>query len=305
MEFRYLRYFVAVAEARHFTRAAEKLGISQPPLSQQIKKLENEIGTPLFKRLTRGVEMTEAGKMLYEDACQILKLTDTAVDRARSIARGEEGNFNVGFSASSSFHPTVLQLLHAYRQRYPHVSLNPRQENTPNLITALHNRNIDAAFLRLPCDVSSELNREALLEEPMTLVLPADHPLHDKRHIQLSELKQNPLIMFPREVCPVLHDMILRTCYLSGYEPKLSQEAPQLTATIGMVSAGFGITIIPKSLSCIRMNGVSYHNIDDAGLNTQITLVWRQHEHSHIVMNMVQLLRSHLREKPARAAVPR
>lgn len=99
MEFRYLRYFVAVASARHFTRAAEKLGISQPPLSQQIKKLEHEIGTPLFKRLTRGVEMTEAGKVLYEDARQILKLTDAAVDRARSIARGEEGSFNVGFSA--------------------------------------------------------------------------------------------------------------------------------------------------------------------------------------------------------------
>lgn len=190
----------------------------------------------------------------------------------------------------------MLQLLHAYRQRYPHVLLNPRQENTPALITALHNRNIDVAFLRLPCDVSSELNSEVLLEEPMTLVLPADHPLHGKRHIRLSELRQDPLIIFPREVCPVLHDMILRTCYLSGYEPKLSQQAPQLTATIGMVSAGFGITIIPKSLSCIRMERVSYHDIDDERLNTQITMVWRQHEHSPIVMNMMQLRRNHLRK---------
>ncbi|MEC5342834.1 LysR family transcriptional regulator [Brenneria populi] len=296
MEFRYLRYFVAVASTRHFTRAAEKLGISQPPLSQQIKKLEHEIGTPLFKRLTRGVEMTEAGKVLYEDARQILSLTDAAVDRARSIARGERGSFNVGFSASSSFHPTVLQLLHAYRQRYPQVQLNPRQENTPDLIAALHNRNIDVAFLRLPCDVSSELNSEILLEEPMTLVLPADHPLHDRRDIRLNELNQDPLIIFPREVCPVLHDMILRTCYLSGYEPKLSQQAPQLTATIGMVSAGFGITIIPRSLSCIKMDRVSYHPIDNARLNTQITMVWRQHERSPLVLNMMQLRRNHLRK---------
>ncbi|MEC5319429.1 LysR family transcriptional regulator [Brenneria populi subsp. brevivirga] len=296
MEFRYLRYFVAVASTRHFTRAAEKLGISQPPLSQQIKKLEHEIGTPLFKRLTRGVEMTEAGKVLYEDARQILSLTDAAVDRARSIARGERGSFNVGFSASASFHPTVLQLLHAYRQRYPRVQLNPRQENTPDLIAALHNRNIDVAFLRLPCDVSSDLNSEILLEEPMTLVLPADHPLHDRRDIRLNELNQDPLIIFPREVCPVLHDMILRTCYLSGYEPKLSQQAPQLTATIGMVSAGFGITIIPRSLSCIRMDRVSYHPIDNERLNTQITMVWRQHERSPLVLNMMQLRRNHLRK---------
>ncbi|QTF09947.1 LysR family transcriptional regulator [Brenneria izadpanahii] len=292
MEFRYLRYFVAVAAAKHFTRAAENLGISQPPLSQQIKKLEHEIGTPLFKRLTRGVEMTEAGKVLYEDANQILKLTDAAVDRARSVARGEEGHFNVGFSASSSFHPSVLQLLHAYRQRYPHVVLNPRQENTPNLIAELHNRNIDVAFLRLPCNANSELHGEVLAEEPMKLALPDEHPLHNKRHIHLSELQHDPLIMFPREVCPVLHDMILRTCYLSGYEPKLGQQASQLTATIGMVSAGFGITIIPKSLSCIRMNRVSYHTIDDTRLNTQITMVWRHHEHSPIIMNMIQMLRN-------------
>ncbi|MCL2891718.1 LysR family transcriptional regulator [Brenneria tiliae] len=292
MEFRYLRYFVAVAEARHFTRAAESLGISQPPLSQQIKKLEHEIGTPLFKRLTRGVEMTEAGKVLYEDACQILKLTDAAVDRARSIARGEEGNFNVGFSSSASFHPVVLRLLHAYRQRYPNVSLSPRTDNPPQLLTELHNRNIDVAFLRLPCNIGSEFNSEVLAEEPMKLVLPADHALNNKKRIHLSELKQESLITFPREICPGLHDMVIRACYLSGYEPRLSQQAPQLTATIGMVSAGFGIAIIPESLSCIKIGNVSYHAIEDIRLNTQIIMVWRQHEHRPIAMNMVQLSRS-------------
>ncbi|MBJ7222636.1 MULTISPECIES: LysR family transcriptional regulator [unclassified Brenneria] len=295
MELRYLRYFVAVATARHFTRAAENLGISQPPLSQQIKKLEHEIGTPLFKRLTRGVEMTEAGEALYTDACQLLKLSDAAIDRARSIARGEEGSFNIGFSSSSSFHPAVLRLLNAYRQRYPNVSLSPREENPPLLLTELHNRNLDIAFLRLPCNIGSEFNSEVLAEESMELVLPADHPLHNKQSVHLNELKREPLIMSPREVCPGLHDMILRTCYLSGYQPTLSQPAPQLPATIGMVSAGFGITIIPQSLSCIKMANVSYHAIKDSQLSTQIIMVWRQHERSPIIMNMVKLLRHHLR----------
>ncbi|RLM21701.1 transcriptional regulator [Brenneria alni] len=296
MELRYLRYFVAVATARNFTRAAEYLGISQPPLSQQIRKLEHEIGTPLFKRLTRSVEMTEAGKVLYVDACQLLKLTDAAIDRARSIARGEAGSFNIGFSSSSSFHPTVLKLLHVYRQRYPDVSLNPCEENSPLLLTELHNKNLDVAFLRLPCDISSEFNSEILAEESMELALPADHPLHNKKSVHLSELKQEQLIISPREVSPRLHDMIIRACYLSGYQPTLSQLAPQLPATIGMVSAGFGIAIIPKSLSCIKMGNVSYHTIEDARLKTQIIMVWRQHEHSPMIMNLVQLLRTHLRK---------
>lgn len=124
--------------------------------------------------------MTEAGKVLYEDASQILKLTDAAVDRARSIARGEEGNFNVGFSSSASFHPVVLRLLHAYCQRYPNVSLSPRTDNPPQLLTELHNRNIDVAFLRLPCNIGREFNSEFLAEEPMKLVLPADHALNNK-----------------------------------------------------------------------------------------------------------------------------
>lgn len=297
MELRYLRYFVAVAEARHFTRAAEKLGISQPPLSQQIKKFEQEIGTPLFKRLTRGVEMTEAGKALYKDARQILQQTDMALDKAKSIARGEKGSFNVGFSSSASFHPAVLALLHAYQHRYPNVLVIPQEDNSPTLLAELHDRNIDLVFLRLPCNVGDDVNGEILAEESMQLVLPANHALGRKKRIQLSELHQEPLIIFPRDVCPGLHDMIIRSCYLSGYGPKLSQFAPQLPATIGMVAAGFGVTIIPASLSCIKADNVTYHEIDSPHITTQIAVIWRKHERSAAVQNMVALLREQLQHR--------
>ncbi|UYA58976.1 LysR family transcriptional regulator [Pectobacterium colocasium] len=294
MELRYLRYFVAVAQARHFTRAAENLGMSQPPLSQQIKKFEQEIGTPLFKRLTRGVEMTEAGQALYEDARRILQLTDSAIARTRSIARGEKGSLNVGFSPSAMFHPTVLALLHRYCKQYPNVQPLPKEESPATLIASLQERNTDIAFLRLPCDLSDEINGEILAEEPMKLVLPAGHALSHKTQVSLSELRQEPLIIFPREVCPGLHDMIIRTCYLSGYGPRPSPFAPQLTATIGMVAAGFGITLVPESLACIKADNVTYHDIGMPEIHTQVAAIWRKHERSPTIVNMIHLIRQHL-----------
>ncbi|UVO09056.1 LysR family transcriptional regulator [Pectobacterium polonicum] len=294
MELRYLRYFVAVAQAKHFTRAAENLRMSQPPLSQQIKKFEQEIGTPLFKRLTRGVEMTEAGQALYEDAYRILQLTDSAIARTRSIARGETGSLKVGFSPSAMFHPTVLSLLHRYCQQHPHVQPLPKEENPATLIASLQERHIDIAFLRLPCDLSDEINGEILAEEPMKLVLPAGHTLSHKAQVSLSELRQEPLIIFPREVCPGLHDMIIRTCYLSGYGPKPSPFAPQLTATIGMVAAGFGITLVPESLACIKADNVTYHDIGMPKIHTQIAAIWRKHERSAAIVNLIYLIRQHL-----------
>ncbi|MEH2920469.1 LysR family transcriptional regulator [Samsonia erythrinae] len=294
MELRYLRYFVAVAQARHFTRAAENLGMSQPPLSQQIKKFEQEIGTPLFKRLTRGVEMTEAGQALYEDAFRILQLTDSAIARTRSIARGEKGSLSVGFSPSAMFHPTVLTLLHNYCQQHPNVQPLPKEEKPATLLALLQKRNIDIAFLRLPCDLSDDINGEILAEEPMKLVLPASHALSGKPQISLSELRQEPLIIFPRDLCPGLHDMIIRTCYLSGYDARPNPLAPQLNATISMVAAGFGITLVPQSLACITSENVTYHDIGMPEIHTHIAVIWRKHERSAVIVNMIHLIRQYL-----------
>ncbi|WJV54554.1 LysR family transcriptional regulator [Prodigiosinella aquatilis] len=291
MELRYLRYFVAVASTHHFTRAAEILGISQPPLSQQIQKLEREIGTPLFKRLTRGVEMTEAGEAFYQDANHILQLTDSAIDRVRSIARGESGSINVGFSCAVTFHPLILMLLRRYRQHFPSVKLQPREEHIQQILESLRNRNTDIAFVRLPCDIGEEFDGEILTDEPMQLVLPDNHPLSKQTQIQLSDLNQEPLIIFPRELSPSLYDMTIRACYLGGYEPKINPLAPHITATISMVASGFGVSFIPKSLSCIQTGNVSYHEVDTPHLTTQIAAIWRAHERSAAIMNMVQLLR--------------
>ncbi|WP_192457655.1 LysR family transcriptional regulator [Musicola keenii] len=290
MELRYLRYFVAVASARHFTRAAENLGISQPPLSQQIQKLEREIGTPLFKRMARGVEMTEAGAAFYQDACHILALTDSAIERVHSIARGEAGAINIGFSCAVTFHSMVLSLLQRYRQHFPNVRLNPREEHIQDILDNLRNRTIDIAFIRLPCELNDEFDGEILTNEAFQLVLPTGHPLSTQTCIALDQLKQEPLIIFPRELCPGLYDLIVRTCYLSGYQPKINPLAPHLTATINMVATGFGVTFVPQSMSCIQNSSVSYHDTTTPHLTTQIAVIWRRHDRSITLMHMIQLL---------------
>ncbi|HBY0823740.1 TPA: LysR family transcriptional regulator, partial [Klebsiella pneumoniae] len=143
MELRYLRYFVAVARTRHFTQAAKELGISQPPLSQQIQRLEREVGTPLFRRLTRGVELTEAGESFYEDARQILAMSDAALEKAKGIARGMNGSLSLGITSSDAFHPQIFTLLHRFQLDHPGVTLHQMEDNMANLMTALSEAELD------------------------------------------------------------------------------------------------------------------------------------------------------------------
>ncbi|HBQ6952486.1 TPA: LysR family transcriptional regulator, partial [Klebsiella pneumoniae] len=158
MELRYLRYFVAVARTRHFTQAAKELGISQPPLSQQIQRLEREVGTPLFRRLTRGVELTEAGESFYEDARQILAMSDAALEKAKGIARGMNGSMSLGITSSDAFHPQIFTLLHRFQLDHPGVTLHQMEDNMANLMTALSEAELDIAFVRLPCESSKAFN---------------------------------------------------------------------------------------------------------------------------------------------------
>src|SRR5258705_3550625 len=172
MDLRHLRYFVAVAEERHFTRAAERLGIKQPPLSLQIKQLEQELGTLLFRRLTRGVELTEPGTLLLDEARQILEHVERTKANVQSRARGETGRIRVGFAGATYFQPRVPGLIQAYRECYPDVLLSPVQSNTPHLVEALRNGSLDVAFVRPPLGDGEGLTVHPLVQEPMRIVLP-------------------------------------------------------------------------------------------------------------------------------------
>jgi DNA-binding transcriptional LysR family regulator len=291
MELRHLRYFVAVAEELHFTRAAERLGIKQPPLSSQIRQLEREMGTPLFRRETRGVKLTEAGALLFDEARRILDQVERAKVGVQSRARGETGHIHLGFAGATYLQRLVLSIIRAYRERFPGVVLSPEQSNTARLIAALHGGEIDVAFVRPPIIDGEGIALDPLIDEPMMIVLPEWHPHAGDPSMPLAALAQETLILFPRTIGPGLHDAIIASCQRAGFSPKLGQEASQTVSIVHMVAAGFGVSVVPQSLQRIHAEGAVYLNIEGEAPRAPISLAYRRDDRSTIVRNFVGLAR--------------
>ncbi len=292
MELRHLRYFVAVAETLHFTRAAEMLGISQPPLSQQIQRLEHEIGTPLLKRLTRGVELTDAGRAFLNDATEIVQLADHALEKARGMARGISGQMSLGFASSVAFGAPVFDLIHRFKTRYPAMELITREENMALLMQDLRDGLLDAAFIRLPCESSKAFNLKVIATERMMVALPAGHAYSHRHTIALSQLVDETLIMFPRDVAPSLYELIASTCLRAGFTTTRFIQAPQITSSLGMVGAGCGIALVPASLCCVNNPGITFCEIENNTLFTDIAFAWRRNNPSRTVMHLLNLITS-------------
>jgi DNA-binding transcriptional LysR family regulator len=287
MELRHLKYFVVVAEERHFTRAAERLGMAQPPLSQQIRKLEHEIGALLFRRLTRGVELTDAGRVLYEDAKRIVDQVELAKIRAQSAARGQTGHIRVGFASSVVFHPVIAEIVRAYRETHPDVRLSPSESNVAALIEDLLAERIDLAIIRQTAQESERVKIEPLFDEDMVIVLPPQHRLAGETSISLQSLAQETLIMFPRSIAPVLYDEVMSACQRAGFSPQLGQESTQVASAVSMVAAGFGVSIVPHSIRQVAATGVTYHAIDGPGPRAQIVIAYRSTEFSKVVRDFL------------------
>ncbi len=295
MDLRHLRYFAAVAEERHFTRAAWRLGIKQPPLSLQIRQLEQEIGTSLFHRLTRGVELTEAGALLLEEARRILEHVERTKANVQSRARGETGRIHLGFAGATYFQPRIPGLIQAYRELYPDVLLTPEQSNTPHLIEALRNGRLDVAFVRPPLSDGEGITMQPLVEEPMRVVLPSNHPLAASRSVPLIALARETFILFPRAIGPGLYDSIIASCQLAGFSPLLGQAAPQIPSIVHLVAAGFGVSVVPQSIEQIRAERVVYVRIEESAPQAPISLAVREDNRSETVRNFVALARRQAR----------
>ncbi len=299
MELRSLRYFVAVAEERNFTRAAARLGMQQPPLSRQIQQLEEEAGTRLFRRLTRGVELTGAGKLLLQEAREILRQVDHAMTSVRRRARGETGEIKAGTTAGTYFHPLIGAIVREYRKRYPEVVLSPEESNTPLLIARLHAGDIDLAVIRPPISDQRGLALELLLEEDMLVVLPAGHPLLGLPSVPLAALAKETFIMTPRALGPGFHDSITEACRRAGFSPIRGQETPHLVASVLMVGAGYGVAIVPHSINRLHIDGTGYVPLEGTGLRAPISLAYRRDDCSPAVRNFVTIAR-----RLARTGVP-
>jgi DNA-binding transcriptional LysR family regulator len=290
MELRHLRYFVAVAEEKHFTRAAARLGIGQPPLSQQIQQLERELGTPLFLRLPRGIELTEAGQQFLADSQEILASTARAADRTRLLGRGETGTVTVGFTASAVFHPALPRALRAYRDQYPKVHVALREGNTGPLVESLRHGEIDVAFLRPPFTLDEGYDRRRVLDEAMLAALPLDHPLVRRKWLRIQDLRDEAFVLFPRPVGSGLYDAIYAACQRAGFRPRIGQEAPQMASIVSLVAAGFGVSLVPESMRHLHTEGIRYLPLRGDAPRALLDLACRRNHPSQAVRNAVAIM---------------
>ncbi|MFF7395330.1 LysR family transcriptional regulator [Achromobacter sp. NPDC008082] len=263
MELRHLRYFVVTAEAQHFTRAAERLGMAQPPLSQQIRQLEQEVGTPLFDRTGRGVVLNDAGHAFLACAQDILQRAQAAVQTAQRAARGEVGELTLGFTESASFNGVVTELIRQYRQQYPDVEMTLSQGDSESLVAQLREGAIDAAFVRPPFALDGglafpQLAFTQLAEEPLVVALPLGHALARRKRLAPKDLTQERFILYSRKSGYGLSADIMAACRQHGLNPLIGQRAPQLSSAVNLVAAGMGVAVVPASLRHLRPDGVVY-----------------------------------------------
>lgn len=300
MELRHLKYVLAVAEELHFTRAAERLGMGQPPLSQQIKQLEEELGTPLFVRATRAVSLTEAGKAFIPHAQAALRATAQAAIAAKRAARGELGVVRIGFTSSASFNPHIPALIRRFRDIYPDVELSLMEQATNLLLSALHADEIDIAFLRPTLAQRENLATFQLPNEPLWLALPSHHPLSQRDSLKLIEMSGDPFILYPRTNGSLLYDSVIAACRNAGFSPRVVQEAPQMASTVNLVAAGVGITIVPESMRQLHPEGVSYIRIADRIPSALLWIAHRQTEATPaVVKNFMAQVQTFFAEKEA------
>ena len=291
MELRHLRYFIAVAEELHFGRAAQALGISQPPLSQQIQALEQELGARLFERTNRRVALSEAGRLFLEEARQVLAQVDKAADVARRAQLGELGEMKIGFTSSAPFNSSIPKAIYSFRQHFPAVHLNLKEMSSRDVADALLDESIEVGLMR-PLPLPDSLVATELLREPLVAVLNAAHPLAQGNvsGIHMADLAHEPFVFFPRSYGSGLHAQLLSLARQAGFTPHFAQEAAEVMTIIGLVSAGLGVSVLPASFQRMRIDGVVYRTLLDPDAMTAVWLVQRREQASAMAGAFVELL---------------
>ncbi len=289
MELRHLRYFVAVAEELHFGRAAARLGISQPPLSQQIRQLERELGFELFQRTRRRVRLTEAGAVYLEEARGILSRVGQAGAAARRVARGEAGALAVGFVASATY-GLLPTLFRRFRERNPEVALALNEMSTADQVAALRSGRIQLGFARRPVG-DEALAAVPLLDEPLRVALPRAHRLASRRSVPLRDLAAEPFVLFPRAPRPGWMDFVAGVCRQAGFQPEVTQETLELSTTVALVAAGIGVTLVPASAEALQLAGVVYRPLAPPAPRTRLLALYRPDDQAPAVARFLEVAR--------------
>ncbi|MDZ8050785.1 MAG: LysR family transcriptional regulator [Aulosira sp. ZfuVER01] len=289
MELRHLRYFVTLAEELHFGKAAEKLHIAQPPLSQQIRQLERELGFELFHRTKRNVRLTEAGQVFLGEVQQIFKQLQQAIQTGRQTNRGEIGQLVVGFVSTAAYNilPTILK---NFRSLVPGVSLELHELTTDQQLEWLREGRMDVGFIRPPVE-DHTFSWETIFQESLIVALPETHWLANQSDVSLRSLANEPFILFPRKLAPGLYDLIISLCQQAGFSPSVVQEAIQMQTIVSLVAGDMGVAIAPASLQNLQRTGVVYKKIPESTPKAPIAMIWRTNEKSPIVQRFLEIVR--------------
>ncbi|MCI2416453.1 LysR family transcriptional regulator [Saccharopolyspora sp. K220] len=274
MELRHLTAFVAVAEELHFGRAAKRLQMAQPPLSQQIRQLEKELGIRLFERNTRSVRLTSAGESFLEPARTVLDDVDAAVRAAKAAGRGEYGRVTVGFAGASS-HESLPLLTRAVRAAHPGLELVMRGQTYANVALAkVADGSLDLGFVRLPVNQPDVRTRVIEVEE-LICALSTDHPLAGRECIPIEELAEESFVSFPSNAGSTVRDALVKACVSAGFSPRVVQEAPDSYTILALVAAGVGVTLTLTSCQHIQQTGLVYRPLAGPPTRLHAALAWR------------------------------
>lgn len=304
MELRHLRYFLMVAEEQHFTRAAIRLNMQQPPLSQQIRALESELGFDLFRRHPKGVDLTPGGLIFLQEARDILNRVEDAARRAAKAAQGYEGTLSIGFTSSAAAHPLTPRIIRAYREAYPGVSLLLNEDSARELTDEVAQRKLDVGILRVPVSQPHEMIFHQLFEEDMLLVLPVGHRLLGRGTrkkkgadgselmsvISIKQLADEPFILVRRNGATGMYSKLIEACENAGFTPKIAFEVERMLTNISLVAAGAGVSVVPASMNGFHRESVVYCRISARPrLVAPITLICRKEEQGPILRNFIDL----------------
>ncbi len=282
-DFRQLRYFVAVAEELSFTRAALRLHISQPPLSQQIKSLEQDLGVRLLERTKRHVALTEPGRVFLEQSRQILAKADEARSQVTATAAGYSGQLRLAYTVSVSFHPALPRTLLRYGQVAPKVALKLSEMYTEPQFTALLSGEIDAGFVRSEpahAQDARNLRLSVIDREPLLLAMPVGHPLASRNSLSLVEVAGDAFVSQPRALAATLYDRLVTLAHHAGFQPSIGQHAQQINGLLALVAAGLGLALVPASIRAVRLAGVVYVPLEDPDAFLLLAVARRANDHS-------------------------
>lgn len=296
MDIRHIQYFIAVAEEQNFSKAALRLGISQPPLSMQIKKLEEEIGVELFHRYSQGATLTPAGQTFLKAVSPIQNQLKNAVRLTRNTANGESGELRLGFTGTSILNPLIPTAIQTFQHSYPDVNLILKEANSLILIESILNNELDIAVIRPPESYPKTITIKNFINEKLIAALPIDYP-NEEETIDLDQFKNESFIVSPPNISAGLYAAIINACQQHGFTPKIGQQAPQIVSILSLVAANLGISLVPESTKQLKIEGIKYKYLKNQTSTIGLGIAFKTDFDCQPAINFSSIINSLLRDK--------